>query len=138
MRLAQLGQQYRRLAGQDQGVAADAADRQNGHARRRALSDDLSGVLALLDGDEIAGLVFSKQRRVSRTRRELRDFGAHVARERHFRQRDGETAVREIMRRADAPGKHKSPNEVAVPALGGKIDRRRRAIRASAKLMRIG
>ena len=90
------------------------------------------------NGDEIARLVFSKQRRVSGTRWELRDVGAHVAGERHFRQRHGEAAIREIMRRADAPGKYQPPNEVAVAALGGKIDRRRRAVRAPAKIMRIG
>ena len=66
----------------------------------RALADDLSGVFALRDREEIARLIFSKQRRLSRTRGSSA-IGAPVAGERHFRERDGETAIGEIMRGAD-------------------------------------
>ena len=95
---------------------------------RRFASSAIAALSAGGAGQDVAALILAEEERVLEAVR--LDVSADSARHRHLGQRDRKAAVREVMHGADPARPDEGEDEFAIAALGGKVDRRRRALLA--------
>ena len=99
MRAFQRVERNRRLAGKLERVAARQAEPQGRNACRRRQRQHIPRVHDLY---HVTTLILAEKEGVRQGVRAL-DFGPDPAGKRHFRQRDGEAAIGEVMHGARAP-----------------------------------
>jgi hypothetical protein len=128
MRFAQRRDGYGRFARQGQCIAARRAQAKDRHARRGGVGEDAPG-LGGRQRQHITGLILSEQRGMGgNAARQGLDGRADAARHRHLGERDGETAVGQVVHRVGTAGADQAADEIAVALLGRKVDGRRRTL----------
>ena len=128
MRFYERRKRDRRRDAEPQSLAARNPDPEAGNAKLFPLLGDCRG-LGRRRGQHISPLILAEEECVLGALR--RDRRADAPGHRHLGERDGEAAVGKVMDGADTGVPDERGDERAVQALGGKIDRRRRALVAA-------